>query len=347
MNPSFEAPRTWKNSLLYTVSIAFLVMLGSVYSSSYAQETFRPGDIDGNGIVEKNDILWWAFALGKEGEPRQNTNEDFSSLTLVEELWKDSFPNGRNMVVADGNGDGIIDTADRRVIMDNWGNQILGNVPADYPDANEFFDARLELIPVNADDLKFGERLEMDLVLEDPLAQGKALDNGLWVITFDITFPLVDDQTIQDLIDEDLLSMRLGDELDDGAWLGKPGEDVDIFFFQDPTDISGKTLSFVIYRLEEELRLRPDDGGTTMGQMIVVVEDIHFGNSGPKEFEPQNKNKINNAELMDIPLFPNGEVIDLREPDKTTSLDNNVVNWLWRFIRYLLQIPLRYVQTMF
>ena len=329
MNPSFESPRKWKNSLFYTVSIAFFMLLCSVCSTSYAQETFRPGDVDGNGIVEKNDILWWSLALGKEGTPRQNANEDFSSLTLVEELWEDSFPNGRNMVVADGNGDGVVDTADRRIIIDNWGKQILGNDPAAYPRAQVFTHARLILNPINADrELKFGEELEMDLVLEDAEDQSKALKDGLWVITFDIKFPLNGISRIQDLIDQGLLSMKLGDELgDDGAWLGKPGEDVDIFFFEDPSDESHHTLSFVIYRLKEELTFRPDrpdGGGKTMGQMIVVVEDIHFGNSGPKEFEPLEKNKINNAELMDIPLLPDGEVIELREPDQTTSLHNDI-----------------------
>lgn len=77
-----------------------------------------PGDMDNNGIVNSNDLLFYGLAFGNTGTARPNATTLWQPQPAV--YW-DGIVAGVNGVYQDANGDGIVDFADFTAIEQNFG----------------------------------------------------------------------------------------------------------------------------------------------------------------------------------------------------------------------------------
>ena len=83
-----------------------------------------PGDVSGNGIVDHQDVLFWAYARNNSGGMRPDASTDFSGQPMPEELlstWSGTFPGmDRSLAYADCDGNGVVDDLDMLVIEQNY-----------------------------------------------------------------------------------------------------------------------------------------------------------------------------------------------------------------------------------
>jgi len=76
-----------------------------------------PGDMDNNGTVEKEDFLYWAFAVGRTGQARSDISTDWSEKVCAD--WGTSV-NQVNSKHQDADGNGIVEQDDWDVIEQNY-----------------------------------------------------------------------------------------------------------------------------------------------------------------------------------------------------------------------------------
>lgn len=102
--------------------IPILLLLTIGLQPAFSQRlTIWPGDVNNNGIVNEVDVLFWGFAFGETGPPRQPRDATFLGYPS-DSVWTKSFPEGPNFAYADANGDGIVDRLDlEQAIKQNWG----------------------------------------------------------------------------------------------------------------------------------------------------------------------------------------------------------------------------------
>ncbi|MEQ8703293.1 MAG: T9SS type A sorting domain-containing protein [Phaeodactylibacter sp.] len=121
-----------------------------------------PGDVSGNGLVDHQDVLFWAYARGAEGASRQNANTDFQPQSVDLTDWTGVFPaTDRSFAYADCNGDGKVDYADRLVIEQNYYQAVAGPV---LPDPFQMGDG-----PIGSQ-LVLGENASIDIVAGEETA---------------------------------------------------------------------------------------------------------------------------------------------------------------------------------
>ena len=77
-----------------------------------------PGDFNNDGMVSNTDILQWGLAENSSGFVRPNATTDWVAQDCPD--WQSSI-NDINLKHADGNGDGIVNTDDISVFVDNYG----------------------------------------------------------------------------------------------------------------------------------------------------------------------------------------------------------------------------------
>jgi len=76
-----------------------------------------PGDMDNNGIVNCNDLLYYGLAYGNKGPAREDATVQWQAQQA--QHWDNSIA-GINGVYQDANGDGIIGQADVAAINNNY-----------------------------------------------------------------------------------------------------------------------------------------------------------------------------------------------------------------------------------
>lgn len=81
-------------------------------------ECVWPGDANGDGKATNLDLLYIGKALGASGATRPNAHLNWVAQPAHQ--WGHSFPAGVNYVHADGDGNGIVDTADVAAIRNNY-----------------------------------------------------------------------------------------------------------------------------------------------------------------------------------------------------------------------------------
>lgn len=110
----------------FTLSFLLLVftLLSPVLSGQ--DQLVWPGDVDDNGRVDGADMLAWAYAFGNKGEPRPETSSTWSAQAITSP-WEVNFPDGRNQVYADVDGDGRVLARDIAPLL---ANQHRTRVPA-------------------------------------------------------------------------------------------------------------------------------------------------------------------------------------------------------------------------
>lgn len=86
---------------------------------SPATEEVWPGDANADNLAHHIDLLSIGLGYGVSGPARVNQDNSWSPAVAMN--WDSTFADGTNYKHADCNGDGIIDEADRMVLMDNYG----------------------------------------------------------------------------------------------------------------------------------------------------------------------------------------------------------------------------------
>ena len=78
-----------------------------------------PGDANGDGVADKNDVLALGVAYGDTGVKRPNASLNWSGQPCND--WANSFKSGANYKNADCNGDGKVDSTDMAAVYKNYG----------------------------------------------------------------------------------------------------------------------------------------------------------------------------------------------------------------------------------
>ena len=76
-----------------------------------------PGDADNNGVVEIADILSIGLMYGQKGNKRKSANLNYKGQ--IADKWNKSLLNGADIAHTDCNGDGTINSADTKAIVQN------------------------------------------------------------------------------------------------------------------------------------------------------------------------------------------------------------------------------------
>jgi len=93
-----------------------------------------PGDANGDGNADNNDLLPIGVAFGETGSMRPNATLNWTGQPCAD--WVNSFKSGLNVKNADCNGDGIVDSNDVAAILKNYGVKHKTNssgLPSDPP----------------------------------------------------------------------------------------------------------------------------------------------------------------------------------------------------------------------
>ena len=109
-------------------TLSFFLLVVSLFSSALAAQEIQvwPGDIDNNGRVDGSDMLYWASAFGRKGEPRPEPSPTWTAQDITS-IWESAFPDGHNHVYADVDGDGRVLVRDLTPLL---ANQLRTRVPA-------------------------------------------------------------------------------------------------------------------------------------------------------------------------------------------------------------------------
>ena len=80
-----------------------------------------PGDIDNNGIVNAEDLLYLGVAYEEEGPEREAEDQNANWYEHdYEESWKKKFKNKVDYAFADADGNGVVDEGDLDAILLNY-----------------------------------------------------------------------------------------------------------------------------------------------------------------------------------------------------------------------------------
>ncbi len=84
-----------------------------------ATQEVWPGDANADNLAHHVDLLSIGLGYGASGPARANQDNSWSPAVAMD--WDSTFTDGTNFKHADCNGDGIIDEADRTVLINNYG----------------------------------------------------------------------------------------------------------------------------------------------------------------------------------------------------------------------------------
>jgi len=118
---------------LFDTSWEDFCLLGS---QTCVVEEVWPGDFDHNGIVDKDDLLYYGLAEGNTGIPRENASTVWFGQQAPN--WQNNV-NGVNGKHQDADGNGIVNQFDIQPIIDNYGKT------TDYQ-LNSFIESPVQLI---------------------------------------------------------------------------------------------------------------------------------------------------------------------------------------------------------
>lgn len=122
-----------------------------------------PGDFDNNGIVDKDDLLYYGLAVGNTGPARNNASTNW--LGQPGTNWQSSI-NGVNGKHQDADGNGIVEQSDIQTIIDNYGNNYISNHSVDGIVDNP---VSLRLVPIGLSQTEYGIAFEYDLLVVSTL----------------------------------------------------------------------------------------------------------------------------------------------------------------------------------
>lgn len=104
------------NNLKHFFTLSLLLF---VFSLS-AQDRVWPGDANNNGVVNEADLFYLGLGFGREGPARKTVSAAFEAQPIAD-VWAVSAIGGLDFVYADCDGNGVIDSNDVQVIVQNFG----------------------------------------------------------------------------------------------------------------------------------------------------------------------------------------------------------------------------------
>lgn len=101
-------------------TLSFLLLVFTLCSPVLTGQelTVWPGDIDDNGQIDGADLLRWAYAFGRRGEPRPGAATTWTAQPLGLP-WDDRFPDSTNLYYADVDGNGRVLARDLAPLLVN------------------------------------------------------------------------------------------------------------------------------------------------------------------------------------------------------------------------------------
>jgi len=182
--------------------------------SCWASETTKvwPGDMNNDGRVTMDDVVYYRIASGNEGFDRPNDDMEYAGIISWKGNlgldWKNAVygVNGKHQ---DANGDGFVNGMDYQVIIDN-----LGQINPDHYVANDlhYYANGVEMVLRLVGDVSTGNQKVFELRLNNQIEGGAANFHSLSAeLQFNETAREVDMEFISDCIDESL-SEKIFDE---------------------------------------------------------------------------------------------------------------------------------------
>jgi len=104
-----------------------------------------PGDFNNDGRAKHTDLLYWGLAYGNTGSSRPNASTDWIAQNAPE--WQSNV-SGVNSKHQDGDGNGLVDSLDIAVLINNYGKVHSFTFPNYLTNTLEY---RLEALPSTAD----------------------------------------------------------------------------------------------------------------------------------------------------------------------------------------------------
>ena len=298
--------------------------------SVWSQTRYRPGDVNGSNKVNYVDILLWSIARAEyennvvvSGDDRVDKGTDFDVPVLLSEseLWPESFPLDNpilNFAFADCNGDGVIDERDSTVIADNYSKSIIPSTNLDgFVEVTDLFDN--PLLRFNPDEnllrYKLEEELRVELVPAEEFGENdpnsNAIDGTFWGIGFRVQYEPTE-------IDPSKGLQARFELLDDSSnWIGKQGEEADVFIWEDTVNW---TIDVAIYRINTRLDVTETDFGTDLGNLVVVTEELIFQRDSESRFNFENIKFVNES-YKQKPVVTGELIFEIfDDPDSVNSI---------------------------
>lgn len=205
-----------------------------------------PGDFNNDGIANNIDAVFWGLAAGSTGAIRPNATTNWTPQTAPE--WSQSVI-GVNSKHQDANGNGLVDTTDLGILLDNYGNTHDSpiNAGANSPLQFEVRFLSNEVLPNGTVSQRFGVYLSSSLQVP--------------ISTHGLAFSL---------------------DLNDFLVMGKPSVDPNgsalapsesIGFYESSPD--SKRLDIALTRTDKQNQLIID--GDLINEFIIVVKDVQSG----------------------------------------------------------------------
>ncbi len=253
-------PLKFPSGHIRTVISSLCLLLA--WAPVYGQQVW-PGDVTNNGIVDHQDMLFWAYARGKTGGERAEISTDFNPVEVDTSTWFDVFPgSGHSVAYADCNGDGIVDDQDSVVISDNYFLALEGDPDEDVFAVTDGPIASNLYLGGNLIEAPAGEETTFPLVI----ATADTQDIEVGYLSFQINYG---PGLIAEAPNGDLLIQLLFENVDND-WLLE-GNEVEIFVHHH------ENLGF------SDVVLYMDSLGTfgvghgEVAEFSIVVEEIIFG----------------------------------------------------------------------
>ncbi len=278
-----------KSDTAISVTITDPNMNGSSLSVSYLYNiTFTktscvwPGDANGDGVADKNDVLAIGVAYGDSGAKR-----DFHvvSLNWVGQPcndWANSFKSGANHKNADCNGDGTVDSTDMAAVSKNYGYTHSktngGNGASTDPPLS---------IAFSKDSVMAGDTVTATISLGSSSIPVKNAYGLAFSIPYNFFYVKPGKATVN-------LS---------NCWLGTPGKDL-IYFLHD--DSANNVIDFAVTRIDHK---NVSSGYGELGTVSIVMQDNLGGKTWVNRkvvLTPSDVNLIS-ADETPIPLYVTGD----------------------------------------
>jgi len=185
-----------------------------------------PGDVNGDGIADNNDVLAIGIAYGDSGGKRFNATTNWIGQPCDD--WANSFKSGANHKNADCNGDGVVDSTDLAAVAKNYGSVHYkgsggSGSPSDPPLSISF----------SNDSMLAGDTAIATITLG---TSGKPITNA-YGLAFSIPYNFF-------YVQPGKAKVTLSN-----GWMGTPGKNI-IYFMRD--DSANNTIDFAVTRTDHK-----------------------------------------------------------------------------------------------
>lgn len=169
-----------------------------------------PGDVNRDGVVNSEDLLYIGIGYGTQGVARLPEEQGIDWQPHAANSWVNTIDNGLNFKHLDCNGDGIIDNADIEAIVLNYNMNHFMDITTTTNTINtdSLSTINLSLSIQNNAPIELGDTIIADLILGNPAElidvygfsfsiRHNAEDNGTGHIIFTPSFVNTDSNTLE------------------------------------------------------------------------------------------------------------------------------------------------------